>query len=686
MHDTYPAGMPTSLPARIERLRHLAYNLWWTWQPDAVSLFSQLDPESWDASSHNPIVILQTLTAARLDMLSRDHAFTALYDKVLGDFDAYMQSGSAAWFPSMHPRSHLQVAYFCCEYGVHESFPMYSGGLGVLAGDHCKTASDLALPFVAVGLWYTQGYFRQIIDDTGQQIAAPDNLDQRLAPLLYAGPDGGDLIIEVPVAGRTVFARVWRVQVGRISIYLLDTDVPQNSAPDRALCSRLYGGDKETRIAQEVVLGVGGVRALRALGLKPTCWHMNEGHAGFMAIERLRELVASGVPLAKAKTRVAQTTVFTTHTPVPAGNEVFRNDLVLAYLPSMANDMGLERAEFLALGRQAGAPDDIFAMSPLALRLSAHANGVSKLHGAVARSMWVAQYPHHAVHDVPITSVTNGVHTPTWVAPELANLLARHLGAGWLAHVDSESMWDRICEIPDAELWAVHCALKRRLLTAAARATSAVTHLNPDALTIGFARRFATYKRATLFFRDLDRATRIMTRADRPVQIIYAGKAHPADGGGQGLIRAIDGLAKRSSLERRLVLLPGYDLALARPLVQGVDVWLNNPERPQEASGTSGQKAALNGVPNCSIRDGWWDEGFNGNNGWAFGGEFGDDDVDSRQLYDVLEGDVIPAYYDRDSDGLPRRWIAIMKEAIRTCAPAFSAQRMVKEYTERLYK
>jgi starch phosphorylase len=635
--------------------------------------------------AHNPIKIMRTMSEDRLQALSNDSDFVARYDGVMRDFDTYMALLPTAWFPAHYPQSKLLVAYFCAEFGFHESMPEYSGGLGILAGDHCKTASDLGLPFVGIGLWYTQGYFKQIIDATGQQIAAPDHVNQEDAPLQFAGPNGEDVVIAVPCAGRSVFARVWRVQVGRVAVFLLDTDVPQNSPADRVLCSRLYGGDKETRIAQEVILGVGGVLALRALHIEPTCWHMNEGHAGFMALERIREMVSSGVTYDKALRSTVRSTLFTTHTPVPAGNEVFSNELVLRYLPGLPEAMGLTTSRFLALAEEAGAPRDQFAMSPLAIRLSGHANGVSKLHGAVARTMWSKQFPGLAVKDVPITSVTNGVHTGTWLACELRDLLTRYFGSGWMHRVDDPSLWDALESVPEAELWSVHKLLKGHLIKAIAEQWPETPPLNPDALTIGFARRFATYKRAALFFHDQERAVRILNDAARPVQLVFAGKAHPADGGGQWLIKVLAGLSHREELAGKVVLLPGYDISLARTLVQGVDVWLNNPERPQEASGTSGQKAALNGVPNCSIRDGWWDEGYNGKNGWAFGGAVGDDDLDSAQLYDVLENEVIPAYYDRSDDGLPKRWIAIMKEAMRTCAPAFSAQRMLKEYIQRLY-
>jgi starch phosphorylase len=563
--------------------------------------------------------------------------------------------------------------------------PVYSGGLGILAGDHCKTASDIGLPFVGIGLWYTQGYFRQIIDGTGQQIAAPDHVGQDDAPLEFAGPDGQDLIIEVPCADRSVFARVWRVEVGRISVYLMDTDVPQNTPADRVLCSRLYGGDKETRIAQETILGVGGVLALRALQIEPTCWHMNEGHAGFMALERIREMVRDGMAFDTALKREVGSTVFTTHTPVPAGNEVFSTELVLRYFPGLPQGMGLTTEQFLDLASEEGAPPEQFAMTPLAIRLSRASNGVSKLHGAVARAMWAKQFPGLSVDEVPITYVTNGVHGGTWLAPEIGDLLTRYFGTGWLNCIDDPAMWSGLADVPDEQIWSVHQLLKRRLIAAATTYRPDAPPLDPDALTIGFARRFATYKRATLFFHDVERAVAILRRKGQPVQLVYAGKAHPADGGGQWLIKVLAALSRDEDLLGKLVLLPGYDISLARTIVQGVDVWLNNPERPQEASGTSGQKASLNGIPNCSIRDGWWDEAYNGSNGWAFGADVGDDDLDSAQLYDVLEQEVVPSFYSRNSAGLPQKWIAVMKEAMRTCAPTFSSQRMLKEYVERLY-
>ena len=492
--------------------------------------------------------------------------------------------------------------------------------------------------------------------------------------------------------GRSVDVCVWRLQVGRITLYLLDTDVPTNSAADRALCAQLYGGDRMMRLAQEFILGVGGVRALRALGIRPTRWHMNEGHAALLGLERIRELAQDGTGFVDAWPREARETIFTTHTPVPAGNEVFRTELVAPYLADFPARMGIDLQGLLNMAHEEGAPDSAFAMTPLALRLSCRANGVSALHGAVARHMWAKQFSNLAEDAVPITSITNGVHSASWVATALRALFDHYLGADWLERVDDPALWIGLDRIPDVELWTTHTALKAALIRTAERRAAAwaaatpVSLLDPEALTIGFARRFATYKRATLFFHDSARAARILGNTQRPVQIIFAGKAHPADGGGQALIKSIVEWSHTPPFAGRVLFLQGYDIGLARQLVQGVDLWLNTPERPQEASGTSGQKASLNGVPNCSIRDGWWDEAYNGQNGWAFGGLVGDDDVDSAQLYDVLEQQVIPSFYDRDAQGLPAAWIAMMREAIRTIAPIFSAQRMVKEYTRRMYR
>jgi starch phosphorylase len=678
------------LPQPLVRLAELARNLWWTWNPAAGALFRDLDPLQWLQSGHNPPRMLADISAERLQMLGTDDDYIARCGAVLDQFDTYMNPDAETWFKRVHPADDRQIAYFCAEFGLHESLPIYSGGLGVLAGDHCKTASDLGLPFIAVGLWYGQGYFHQKVDLNGRQIAEPEVIDPTYLPVLSARTSGDDLIIEVPIAGRQVAALVRRLQVGRVPIYLLDPDLPDNSAADRALCAQLYGGDRETRLAQELLLGVGGVIALRALGLSPTIWHMNEGHAAFMGLERIRELVGAGQDFTRAWPTQAENSVFTTHTPVPAGNEVFQSELVARYLPDMPRGLGLDMRGMLDLGHEENAPAERFAMTPLALRLSHHANGVSALHGEVARRMWWKQFPDQALDQVPITSVTNGVHTATWIGKPLRKLLDRYLGSDWLERPDDPQLWDGLERIPDRELWEAHLEQKAALgLMVGERAVGSSIDprpsVDPHVLTIGFARRFATYKRAGLFFHDFDRAVAILTNRQHPVQLIFAGKAHPADAGGQAFIEQIVQLARQSELHGKILFLEGYDLALGRAMVQGVDLWLNNPERPQEASGTSGQKAGLNGVPNCSIRDGWWDEGYQSGNGWTFGGTSGNDEEDSAQLYEVLEQEVIPMFYDQDRNGLSARWLAVMRASMRTVGSTFSAHRMVKEYVERLY-
>ncbi len=674
-------------PLPLDRLSDLARNLWWTWNPAAEALFRDLDPQARD---RNPLRALAELSEERVRVLAADSGYSARLGEVLGRFYAYMDPHTDTWFKSTHPGDGRQIAYFCAEFGVHESLPIYSGGLGVLAGDHCKTASDLGVPLIAVGLWYSRGYFRQRVDLDGRQIAEPEAIDPAHLPVLAARTSGEDLIVRVPVAGRHISALVRRLQVGRVPIYLLDPDLPDNSEADRSLCAQLYGGDRETRLAQEVLLGIGGVIALRALGLSPTIWHMNEGHAAFMGLERIREMVSAGMDFTLAWPAQAENSVFTTHTPVPAGNEVFRTELVARYLPDMPSGLGLDMPGMLGLGHEEDAPAETFAMTPLALRLSHQANGVSALHGAVARRMWWKQFPDKDLDQVPITSITNGVHTATWIGDPLRALLDRYLGADWLERPDDPRVWESLEGIPDRELWDAHQVQKAAFNNmvgerAVGSATIAGPSLDTGSLTIGFARRFATYKRATLFFHDFDRAVAILANRDRPVQLVFAGKAHPADLGGQGFIQQIVQLTNRPDLAGRILFLQGYDLALGHAMVRGVDLWLNNPERPQEASGTSGQKAGLNGVPNCSIRDGWWDEGYQAGNGWAFGGMSGNDDEDSAQLYDVLEQEVIPAFYDRDEQGLSARWLAVMRASMRTVGSTFSAHRMVKEYVERLY-
>ncbi len=696
------------IPARISRLHELAYNLWWSWNAEAQSLYQAIDADLWQRGSHNPVRLLREAAPERLNALAEDQAFLAQYDHVLGAFDAYMKADQT-WFGQTHPELRDQaIAYFSMEFGLHESLPIYSGGLGILSGDHCKEASDLGLPLVGVGFLYPQGYFSQRINTDGVQEATYNKLrfsEVSATPAL--APDGNEVVISVDLPGRQVYAKVWKIAVGRISLYLMDTDVAPNAPNDRVLAAHLYGGDHEMRISQEIVLGIGGVRALRALGLKPALWHMNEGHAAFLGLERIRELIAEqGLSFAEAREAVAANAVFTTHTPVPAGNDAFGLDLIDRFFNNYWGQLGLNRDQFIDLARQDQSWGQSFSMTVLALRLSDQHNGVSKLHGDVSRRMWQFLWPGVDVDEVPISSITNGVHTATWLAPAMGEFYDRALGPAWRQSLDQPQTWDPIVNASDRELWDIHCQLKAELIAyvrervrqhrlrlgeGATQIEEAASLLDPQAFTIGFARRFATYKRATLLFRDLERIRRLLQSSDRPVQIIFAGKAHPADEPGKALIQQVYRLSRQPGFAGRVVFLEDYDIAMARKLVSGVDLWLNNPIRPYEASGTSGQKASLNGVPNCSILDGWWVEGYNGRNGWAFGEqrEYQNTELqaeaDALALYAVLEQEIIPLFFERDAGGLPTRWLSVMKEAIRTIAPEFSMRRMVKDYTERLY-
>jgi starch phosphorylase len=697
------------MPSRISRLYELAYNLWWSWHPEARALYRKLDPDLWEKVGHNPVHFLSELDPQLLEQAAEDKVYLEHYDSVLQDFDRYMHPrAEETWFSQTYPEYADQtIAYFSAEFGLHESLPIYSGGLGILSGDHCKEASDLGLPFVGVGFLYPQGYFRQAVTREGVQEAFYDKLHFSEAPATPAlGPDGNEVMISVDLPGRRIHAKVWKLQVGRIPLYLMDTDVPPNAPHDRELSARLYGGDREMRISQEIVLGIGGVRALRALGISPAAWHLNEGHAAFLNLERCREFVAAGLKFNEAREAVAANSLFTTHTPVPAGNDTFSYDLIDKYFGSYWGQLGLNREQFMEIAREDHGWGPTFSMTVLALRLTGDHNGVSRLHGDVSRKMWQFLWPGIDADEVPIDYITNGIHTPSWISPQMNDLLKRYLGEDWENHVDEPDLWERVDEIPDDELWNVHLERKEALIAYARRhlrdqhlrlgegsvqIAEIERMLNKDALIIGFARRFATYKRATLIFRNFDRLNRIVNNPQRPVQIIFAGKAHPADEPGKALIEQVYRFSRSDALRGKIIFLENYDIDMARYLVSGTDLWLNNPIRPHEASGTSGQKAALNGQPNCSILDGWWAEGYNGKNGWAIGEEreYHDTNVqaeaDSLSLYRLLEEEIVPTYYDRGSDGIPHRWIAFMKEAIRTCAPQFSMKRMVKEYTTRFY-
>lgn len=692
----------TPIPMRIDRLRDIAYNYWWAWNPNATDLFNRIDSQLWESIYHNPVQFLRNVRQRNLIAATQNPVWLADYDAVVVAFDTYMNRKDT-WFKRTYPTQKSTIAYFSAEFGLHESLPIYSGGLGILAGDHIKEASDLDLPLVAVGFIYPQGYFRQRLDHSGWQEAVYSKMSFADIPARPAlTPDGNEVVVEVELPGRTIYAKVYHLQVGRMTLYLIDTDIHPNSPADRDLSARLYGGDHELRVAQELVLGVGGVRALRQMGIAPAVWHMNEGHSAFLVLELAREYVAQGVPFMQAFDMVRNQAVFTTHTPVPAGNDAFSLDLIDKYFAKFWDQLGISRDAFMNIAMQQQSWGPSFAMTVLALRLSEMHNGVSKLHGQVARSMWQWLYPGKSNDEVPITSVTNGIHTSSWLAPTMRNLFDHTLGADWYEQLDNPATWQALKSSDDGEFWQARLDLKRTLVEfVRERLAQRHTRLgfppvawpmfDDTILTIGFARRFATYKRATLLFKDAERLKAILNNPARPIQMVFAGKAHPADEPGKHFIQDVYQRSQEPGFAGRIVFLEEYDMCVARALVQGVDVWLNTPRRPYEASGTSGQKASLNGIPNLSILDGWWPEAYDGTNGWAIGTEQAYDNLDAQDwddaqhLYHLLETEVAPAYYDRDASGVSARWVAIAKAAVMTCAPKFSTQRMLKEYVNRLY-
>jgi starch phosphorylase len=698
------------LPERLQALQKLAYNLWWCWNQEAVALFRRIDPELFESLDNSPVRLLGKTPQARYEELLRDEGFLAHMDRAEEQLNHYMSAPT--WFQENYSRGKnrpVRIAYFSAEFGIHESIPVYSGGLGVLAGDHLKSASDLGVPLVGVGLMYREGYFRQYLNVDGwQQERYPENDFFNLPLIAETNPDGSPLLIGIPFPGREVKVRVWRIQVGRVPLYLLDANIPQNADDDRNITAQLYGGDQDTRIRQEMVLGVGGIRALRAVGKEPTVCHMNEGHSAFAALERIRLLMEEKhLDFATAFEAVHAGTCFTTHTPVPAGNDVFPPPLIEHYLGSHMHALRLDRSTFLGLGRQNPRDEgEPFGMTVLAIRTANTSNGVSQLHGTVSRKMWNGIWPQLPTVEIPIGAITNGVHTQSWLAAEMSQLYDRYLGVQWEERPADFSIWKRAEAIPDAELWRTHERCRERLVALArarlrvqlerrgapqTQVDSADEVLDPDALTIGFARRFATYKRGDLIFRDADRLAKLINDADRPVQVLFAGKAHPKDHGGKELIARILQMARRPEFRRRVVFLEDYDMNIARHLIQGVDVWLNNPRRPLEASGTSGMKVCVNGGLNLSVLDGWWVEAFQGDNGWSIGRgeEYTDltyqDDIESRSIYDLLEQEIVPAFYTRGSDGLPRQWLRRMKRSISTIVPFFNTNRMVQQYVERCY-
>ncbi|MBN1230523.1 MAG: alpha-glucan family phosphorylase [Anaerolineales bacterium] len=696
------------LPRRIEKLGILAYNLWWTWEKDAQEMFASIDHDLWERTYHNPVKFLRQVQRTRINAVSQDNHFLKTYDSIMERFDTYMVS-EETWFHKTYPESlNEPIAYFSSEFGLHETLPIYAGGLGVLSGDHLKEASDLGLPLVAVGFLYTNGYFSQHITEDGWQEARYVELHFDELPVVpVIDQDEIPMTVSVNLSGREVFARVWVINVGRVPLYLLDSNVEENSESDQQLTARLYSSDLDLRISQEIILGVCGVRALRSLGYNPSVWHMNEGHSGFLALERARELVQGGTPFEEAMEKIRVNTIFTTHTPVPAGNDEFPLWLMDKYFSNFWESLGLDRDSFLNIARRQLSWGETFSMPVLALKMSWKSNGVSELHGQVARRMWQFLWPEKTENEIPITYITNGVHTGTWLARSMRNLYNEFLEENWLEEIDAPAIWEKFKDIPDEKLWAVHRHQKSRMVNYfrdrarhqwlfdgihPVQVVAAGALLNPDALTIGFARRFATYKRANLILRDLDRILKIINDPHRPVQIIFAGKAHPADEPGKILIQDVYRKVKLAETGGRLVFVEDYDMNVARYLVQGVDVWLNTPRRPNEASGTSGEKAALNGALNFSVLDGWWREGYNGRNGWSIGTEkeYADsklqDEDDANDIYETLENKIIPLYYEnRTPDGVPTEWIEWMKESVRSLAPQFSMRRMLKEYTTDLY-
>lgn len=694
------------LPKQLARLPELAYNLWWTWQPEAQRLFARLDYDLWERLNHNPIRMLREVERARLNEILQLQDYMDSYRHVFTQFDSYFAQ-SDTWVGKTHPGFlDNPVAYFSMEFGLHETLPIYSGGLGVLAGDHLKEASDLGLPLVGIGFMYAQGYFSQRISEDGWQDALNNPLVFDDVPVLPVMKGNERLTVAVEFPDRKLAVQIWEVRVGRVPLYLLDSNVESNSEYDRLLTARLYWSDLDRRVMQEVVLGVGGARALRALGFHPSVWHMNEGHASFLTVERARELVASGLSFEDAVKQTRGQNVFTTHTPVPAGNDEFPLWLMDKYLAALWPELKLTREQFMELAIHNQPHGETFSMPVLALKLSDGRNAVSELHGRVSRRMWRFLWPDKDEEDVPITHITNGIHTANWMARRLRMLLDLHFGEGWMDRLDDPGLWRKLDSLPARALWDVRLHLKRKLnfyLRERVRdrwmvggfhpvqVVSSGVLLNPYVLTIGFARRFATYKRASLILSDVERLLHIINRPNMPVQIIFAGKAHPADEPGKRLIQDIYRTVKRAETGGRLVFVEDYDMNLARYLVQGVDVWLNTPRRPMEASGTSGMKAGLNGALNFSILDGWWREAYNGHNGWAIGEDREpgppeiQDKADAESLYRTLENEIIPLYYERDINNLPLEWINRVKESMRAIAPQFSTRRMVKEYVERLY-
>ncbi|MBN1824131.1 MAG: alpha-glucan family phosphorylase [Endomicrobiales bacterium] len=696
------------LPEKLKPLIDIAYNIWWVWNSEAVELFRRMDRDLWEESYHNPVRMLGQISQDRLHELARDNSFLSHLERIRKELKKYLEHDT--WFHKEFPdHKNCTIAYFSTEFGIHESVPIYSGGLGILSGDHLKSASDMGLPMVGVGLLFRYGYFKQYLNFDGwQQEEYIESHFSRMPLQRIREADGSQKKIVIELDSKKIHARLWKLQVGRIPLHLLDTDIDENKPEDREISGKLYGGDRDMRIRQELVLGIGGIKMLKALGIEPNVIHINEGHSAFLSFERIRMLMEENkLSFEEAKEVVKGSCVFTTHTPVPAGNEVFAADLIEKYVSPLYKKMGLSSDEFMSLGRINPKDDkENFCLTVLALKTSNFANGVSKLHGTISRNMWKEIWPEIPRSEIPITHITNGVHPHTWISYEMAGLFDRYIGTDWREEPADHSLWDSIEQIPDSELWRSHERRRERLVSFARNRLKAQLlrrgaspneiHdadqvLDPEALTIGFARRFAGYKRGNLLFRDMDRLKALLTNREKPVQVIIAGKSHPADNIGKEVIKSIIHLTRDPELRHKVVFIEDYDMNVAHYIVQGADVWLNNPRRPAEASGTSGMKAAVNGVLNVSVLDGWWCEGYNGQNGWKIGSgeEYTDheyqDEIESKAIYDIFEKDIVPMFYNRGTDGLPRDWIGKMKTIMRSICPVFNTNRMIEEYTRKFY-
>ena len=697
------------LPKELKKLTEIANNLWWSWNTEFLKIFKMIDPDLWERIDKNPTKFLKLVAQEKIEKAAKNEEILKLYDQVVGYYENYIYSKDT-WFAKKYPNNKQDlIAYFSAEYGLDEILPIYSGGLGILSGDHLKSASDLGIPLVAVGLLYKNGYFNQKINGYGQQESEYNNIDLYNLPINpVKTADDQDMILEFPMLGNTLYLKVWKIQVGRVSLYLMDSDIDKNIEEFKNITMKLYGGDKEMRIRQEIVLGMAGVELLKQLGLKPTVYHMNEGHSSFLTLQLIKNTMKEKeVAFQIAKEIVTSQTAFTTHTPVPAGNDIFDLGLIDKYFAGMWDDFGISRDEFMKLGmKETVNLEPGFNMGILALRIAGKRNGVSKLHGAVSRELFSEVWPDIAANESPITYVTNGIHTCSWLAPNLKELYNQYLIPYWQDNIQDDNIWKKINTIPDEKLWNEHLKRKEKLMNLIKKNVTerykrsgysyedineVVNKLNPNALTIGFARRFATYKRATLLFRDIERLTQLLNQENRPVQLVFAGKAHPADVEGQNLIKQIHEISLMPQFKGKIFILENYNIGMARYLVSGVDVWLNNPRRPMEASGTSGEKASVNGVVNFSVLDGWWAEGYDTTNGWSIGTEIEydsyeiQDNSDSDSIYSTLENKIIPTYYKQNDKGYSKDWVKYMKNSIITTGGKYSTSRMLVDYMERIY-